>query len=71
MADVAVYLPMEDAMAEAGMEQLLPNWAVRDRLSSNGPPPEFSLKNALHYESDLVKTIITNGFAMDGVDTFT
>jgi hypothetical protein len=71
VADVAVYLPMEDVMAEAGMEQLLPNWAVRDRLSSNGPPPEFSLKNALHYESDLVKTIITNGFAMDGVDTFT
>jgi hypothetical protein len=71
VADVAVYLPMEDTMAEAGMEQFLPNWAVRDRLSSNGPPPEFSLKNALHYESDLVKTIITNGFAMDGVDTFT
>src|SRR5262249_50120746 len=46
VADVAVYLPMEDAMAEAGMEQLLPNWVVRDRLSSNGPPPEFSLQNA-------------------------
>jgi hypothetical protein len=71
VADVAVYLPMEDVMAEAGMEQLLPNWAVRDRLSSNGPPPEFTLKNALHFESDVVKTIITNGFAMDGVDTFT
>jgi hypothetical protein len=71
VADVAVYLPMEDAMAEAGMEQFLPNWAVRDRLSSNGPPPEFSLKNALHYESDVVKGIITNGFAMDGIDTFT
>jgi hypothetical protein len=71
VADVAVYLPMEDVMAEAGIEQLLPNWAIRDRLSSNGPPPEFSLKNALHFESDVVKTIITNGFAMDGVDTFT
>lgn len=71
VADVAVYLPMEDAMAEAGMEQFLPNWAVRDRLSSNGPPPEFSLRNALHFESNIVKTIVTNGFAMDGVDTFT
>jgi len=71
VADVALYLPMEDAMAEAGMEQFLPNWAVRDRMSSNGPPPEFSLKNALHYESDVVKGIITNGFALDGVDTFT
>jgi hypothetical protein len=69
VADVAVYLPREDVMAEAGMEQLLLNWAVRDRLSSNGPPPEFSLKNAMHFESDVVKTIITNGFAMDGVDT--
>jgi hypothetical protein len=71
VADVAIYLPMEDVMAEANMEQLLPNWAVRDRMSSNGPPPEFSLKNALHYESDVVKTIITNGYAFDGIDTFT
>jgi hypothetical protein len=71
VADVALYLPMEDVMAEAGMDQLLPNWAVRDRMSSNGPPPEFSLKNALYYESDIVKTIITNGYAFDGVDTFT
>jgi len=71
VADVALYLPMEDIMAEAGVEQLLPNWAVRDRMSSNGPPPEFSLKNALHYESEVVKTIITNGYSFDGIDTFT
>lgn len=70
VADVALYLPVEDAMAEAGPEQLLLNWAVRDRLSSNGPPPEFSLKNALHYESDIVKGIITNGYSFDGIDTF-
>src|SRR5262249_20996279 len=49
----------------------LPNWAVRDRMSSNGPPPEFSLKNALHYESDVVKAIVTNGYSFDGIDTFT
>jgi len=71
VADVAVYLPVEDAMAEAPPQQLLLNWAVRDRLSSNGPPPEFSLKNALYYESDVVKNIITNGYAFDGVDTHT
>jgi hypothetical protein len=71
VADIALYLPMEDVMAEAGTEQLLPNWAVRDRMSSNGPPPEFSLKNALHYESNVVKGIITNGYAFDGIDTFT
>lgn len=71
VADVAVYLPVEDAMAEAGMDQLLLNWAVRDRMSSNGPPPEFSLPNALHYESDVIKGIVTNGYALDGVDTFT
>jgi len=71
VADVAVYLGAEDAMAEAGTEQLLLNWAVRDRISSNGPPPEFSLKNALRYESDVVKTIITNGWNFDGVDAFT
>ena len=39
-------------------------------MSSNGPPPEFGLNNALRYESDIVKTIITNGYSFDGVDTF-
>lgn len=71
VADIAVYLPVEDAMASSPPDQLLLNWSVRDRLSSNGPPPEFSLKNALHYESNIVKTIITNGYAFDGVDTYT
>ena len=70
VADIALYLPAEDAMAEAATSELLMNWAVRDRMSSNGPPPEFGLKNALHYESDVVKTIITNGYSFDGVDTF-
>jgi hypothetical protein len=70
VADIAVYLPSEDAMADADMRQLLFNWAVRDRLSSNGAPPEFGLAHALHYESDVVRTIITNGYSFDGVDTF-
>jgi len=70
VADILVYLPAEDAMAEAQIRELLLNWAVRDRLSSNGPPPEFGLANALHYESNVVKTIITNGYSFDGVDTF-
>ena len=71
VADIGLYLPAEDAMAEAPPEQLLLNWAVRDRMSSNGAPPEFGLKNALHYESNVVKTIITNGYSFDGVDAFT
>ena len=70
VADVAVYVAAEDAMAEAEIRELLLNWAVRDRLSSNGPPPEFGLANALHYESNVVKTIITNGYSFDGIDTF-
>jgi len=70
VADVAVYVAAEDSMAEAEIRELLLNWAVRDRLSSNGPPPEFGLANALHYESNVVKTIITNGYSFDGVDTF-
>jgi hypothetical protein len=70
VVDIAVYLPAEDAMAEAETTELLFNWAVRDRLSTNGPPPEFGIKNALHFESDVVKTIITNGYSFDGVDTF-
>jgi hypothetical protein len=71
VAEVGLYLPTEDVMADAPPEQLLLNWAIRDRLSSNGAPPEFGLKNALHYESDVVKTIVTNGYAFDGVDAFT
>ncbi len=71
VADVALYLPSEDAMADQGPEQLLLNWAVRDRMSSNGAPPEFRLKNALHYEADVVKTIVTNGYSFDGIDAFT
>jgi len=70
VADVAVYVAAEDCMAEAEIRELLLNWAVRDRLSSNGPPPEFGLANALHYESNVVKTIITNGYSFDGIDTF-
>ena len=71
VAEVALYLPSEDCMAEAGTGQLMFNWATRDRMSSNGTPPEFRLRNALAYESDVVKTIVTNGYAFDGVDTFT
>ena len=71
VADIALYLPEEDCMADAPPEELLMNWAVRDRLCSNGRPPEFRLKNALHFESNVVKTIVTNGYAFDGIDTFT
>ncbi len=70
VADVAVYLGAEGAMADANTEQLMLNWATRDRLTSNGPPPEFTLHNALHYEANVVKTIVTNGYSFDGVDTF-
>jgi hypothetical protein len=70
VADVALYLPAEDAMAEAEVGELMLNWAVRDRMSTTGPPPEFGLKDALRHEADVVKTIITNGCSFDGVDTF-
>ncbi|PYT27906.1 MAG: hypothetical protein DMG57_16710 [Acidobacteria bacterium] len=70
VADVALYLPSEDAMAEARVDELLFNWAVRDRMTTNGQPPEFGLKNALQYEADVVKTMVANGYSFDGVDTF-
>jgi hypothetical protein len=71
IAEIALYLPAEDCMAEAGPEQLMLNWVTRDRMSSNGAPPEFSLKNALHYQSDVIAAIIAGGYCFDGVDTFT
>jgi len=71
IAEIALYLPAEDCMAESGPEQLLLNWVTRDRMSSNGAPPEFRLKNALHYQADVIVAMIIGGYCFDGVDTFT
>jgi hypothetical protein len=68
--DVLLYLPAEDCMADAGPDQLLLNWVARDRLSSMGQPPEFSLPHALHYEANVITAVLFSGFGLDGIDTF-
>jgi hypothetical protein len=70
VADVGLYLPSEDALADAPPTQVMLNWTARDRLSTTGVPSEFGLRNALRYEAAVVKTIITNGYQFDGIDTF-
>jgi hypothetical protein len=70
VADVALYLPSEEALAEAPPAQVMLNWTARDRLSTTGFPSEFGLRNALRYEAAVVKTIVTSGYQFDGVDTF-
>jgi hypothetical protein len=59
VADVALYLPSEEALADAGPAQVMLNWTARDRLSATGIPSEFGLRNALRYEAAVVKTIVT------------
>jgi hypothetical protein len=70
VADVALYLPSEDALADAPPTQVMLNWTSRDRMATGGIPSEFGLRNALRFESAVVKTMVTNGYQFDGIDTF-
>ncbi len=65
---VAVYLPVEDAFAEGPVDQMLLDFAVRDRLATGHPTSEFGLANALRHHSDLIDGLTAAGFGIDGID---
>jgi hypothetical protein len=65
---VAVYLPVEDAFSAGSVEQMLLDFAVRDRLATGHPTSEFGLKNGLKHHSDLVHGLIRAGYDFDGLD---
>jgi hypothetical protein len=65
---VAVYLPVEDAFAAGPVDQMLLDFAVRDRLATGHPTSEFGLKNGLKHHSDLLHGLIRSGYDFDGLD---
>ncbi len=64
----AVYLPVEDALSDGPADQMLLDFAVRDRLATGHPTSEFGLQNALRHHSDLVDGLIGSGYDFDGLD---
>jgi hypothetical protein len=64
----AVYLPVEDALSEGPVDQMLLDFAIRDRLATGHPTSEFGLQNALRHHSDLVDGLIGSGYDFDGLD---
>jgi hypothetical protein len=65
---VGVYLPVEDALAAGTADQMLLDFAVRDRLATGHPTSEFGLKNGLKHHSDLLHGLIRAGYDFDGLD---
>jgi hypothetical protein len=67
--DVALYLPEDDVFADTPPGYL--NYIhVKYRLDRNKRRmgDNFGLPNAMAHETDVVKTIITNGYSLDGID---
>ena len=65
---VAVYLPVEDALSAGPVDQMLLDFAVRDRLATGHPTSEFGLRNGLKHHSDLIHGLIRAGYDFDGLD---
>jgi hypothetical protein len=71
VADVAIYLPVEDIFAKGPVEQMPLDFRVRDHFVTGEKTGEFSLKIAFKHHSDLIHTLITNGYNFDGIDFWT
>jgi hypothetical protein len=65
---VGVYLPVEDAFSAGPVDQMLLDFAIRDRLATGHPTSEFGLKNGLKHHSDLLHGLIRAGYDFDGLD---
>lgn len=68
VADVLVWLPVEDCFARGGNDQMLLDFALRDHFVTGRPTTEFGLKNALTHHSNLVHALITHGLDFDALD---
>ena len=64
----AVYLPVEDVFSQGPVDQMLLDFALRDRLATGRLTSEFGLGNALRHHSDLIDGVIGAGYDFDGVD---
>jgi hypothetical protein len=70
VADVALYLPVEDVFAHGPSEQMLLDFHLRDRLATGALTDEFGLEKALRHHSDVIHTILKSGYNFDGIDFF-
>jgi glycosyl hydrolase family 106( putative alpha-L-rhamnosidase)/glycosyl hydrolase family 2 len=70
IADVALYTPTEDAFANGSTDQMLLDFQLRDRLVTGEPTDEFGLDKALRHQSDVIYSLLMNGFNFDGIDCF-
>jgi hypothetical protein len=70
VADVALYLPVEDIFASGPADQMLLGFGLRDHFVSGEKTGEFGFPAALQHRSNLVHALLTSGFNYDGVDFF-
>ncbi len=70
VAEVAVYLPVEDKFAFGQVDQMLLGFELRDHFVSGEKTGEFGLQTALRHRLDLVATLFECGLNYDGVDFF-
>jgi hypothetical protein len=71
VADIALFLPEEDEIADspAGALNRGQKVIVKARLGKPGQSlPQFGLDTSLQDRSPLVSTIVTNGYAFDGIN---
>ncbi len=70
VVDVLVYLPEGDLYAEHPPGQMPLAWWVEGRLDrKKAKLPDYGIpKGVFDYKSDLISTIITNGYSLDGID---
>jgi hypothetical protein len=70
VADVAIYLPVEDQFAFGPVDQMLLDFQLRDHFVSGEKTGEFGLAAALRHHSDLIAGLLRNGWNYDGIDFF-
>jgi hypothetical protein len=67
-AEVALYLPVEDQFAFGPADQMALGFRLRDHFVSGEKTDEFGLQTALRHRSDLISTLLAEGFNYDGLD---
>jgi hypothetical protein len=70
VADVALYVPTEDAFAEGPPNQMALDFRLRDLLASGPLTDEFGLQKAFRHRSNVVSALLESGYNYDGIDLF-
>lgn len=71
VAQVALYLPVEQSFAHGPIEQMPLDFLLRDHFVTGEKTGEFGLDNARKHRSELIHTLITHGYNFDGIDFWT